>query len=85
MCSFLVYIGEKGTFVCRRLGITVKLYESSDQNDGFCTVVDGKAVIFVNEKCPPSRQRFTAAHELGHLILGHVGMFVSSLSKSCAI
>ena len=43
------HLPVKVSDVCRRLGITVKLYESSDQNDGFCTVVDGKAVIFVKK------------------------------------
>ena len=33
----------------------------------------GTPYIFVSEDCTPERQRFTIAHELGHILLGHVG------------
>ena len=63
------------TGICRRLGITIKLYEPVDDNSGYSTVIDGKAIIFVSAKDLPERQRFTAAHELGHILLGHVGKY----------
>lgn len=34
----------------------------------------GKKVILINEFEPDYRQRFTIAHELGHIILGHEGI-----------
>ncbi len=35
------------------------------------TTDDGKKVVVVNNGHHPNRQRFTIAHELGHLLLGH--------------
>lgn len=59
--------------LCRQLGIRVKYYTPTDDNDGYCTIIFGKAWIFVAERCTRERQRFTIAHELGHILLGHVG------------
>lgn len=58
------------TKICRELNIEVKLYEPKDENDGFSYIKDGKAYIFISKYSSVQRQRFTAAHELGHLILG---------------
>jgi len=55
--------------------------------DGFCVVRGDRAAIFLNEapKQPPgkftSRQRFTLAHELGHVILGVPSVFGETLGE----
>lgn len=66
-----VRVGE----LCGRMGIRVQLFEPEDGNDGFSTIIDGDARIFVSRRCSKERQRFTAAHELGHILLGHVGKY----------
>lgn len=38
--------------------------------DGWCLQYEDRAVIRINSEISKSRQRFTLAHELGHLILG---------------
>lgn len=38
--------------------------------DGWCLMIGGRAIIRINSQLSPRRQRFTLAHELGHLILG---------------
>ena len=43
------------------------------RTDGFCAVTDHFTYIFYNSGLPVGRQRFTVAHEIGHLALGHVG------------
>jgi len=45
------------------------------ENDGF-TLMDGagKQRVYFNELLPPPRCRFTLAHELGHIYLGHLRM-----------
>jgi Zn-dependent peptidase ImmA (M78 family) len=66
--------------ICKREGIRVVSYANmskiiskqlildlSHQTDGF--TVGG--IIFYNQKCSIGRQRFTVAHELGHILLGH--------------
>lgn len=59
--------------VCRQMGIQVHPYTPKDDNDGYSTILLGRPRICVSRECSPERQRFTAAHELGHILLGHVG------------
>lgn len=48
------------------------LSEPMGQTDGFCTVTKHHTYIFFDSSLPVGRQRFTVAHEIGHLLLGHV-------------
>lgn len=61
--------------ISKQLNITAKYYLPVDDNDGYCCIKEGRAVMFVSSQAPRRRQRFTAAHELGHIILGHVGKY----------
>jgi len=61
--------------LCRNMGIDIKLYVSLDSDDGYSTIVDGAPTIYLNSNAIISRQRFTAAHEFGHILLGHVGQY----------
>lgn len=63
-----VRVGE----ICNQLGIAVRFYTPTDGKDGFCAVIEGRPHIFVSDRCSPERQRFTAAHELGHILMGHI-------------
>ena len=65
----------KVTKLCRDMGIRVQYYSPKDDNDGYSTIIFGKPRIFVARSCSPERQRFTIAHELGHILLGHVGKY----------
>ncbi len=52
--------------------------------DGWCLQIDDRSIIRINSKTSKVRQRFTIAHELGHLIYGVttvVGEFVNPFSK----
>lgn len=61
--------------LCKQMGIRVQSYVPTDENDGFCAIIRGEPRIFVSRKCSRERQRFTIAHELGHILLGHVGEY----------
>lgn len=61
--------------LCNQMGIRVHQYTPVDDNDGYCSLFLGKPRIFVSQECSPERQRFTIAHELGHILLGHVGRY----------
>ena len=63
------------TQICNNSGIVVKTYYSDEDNDGYSLILKGRPVIFINANCSKQRQRFTCAHELGHIILGHVGKY----------
>lgn len=63
--------------LCRSLGIRVITHagEIDSCGDGKAGIVDGQPIIFVNAETSPERQRFTIAHEVGHILLGHVGEY----------
>lgn len=42
------------------------------QTDGLTFYAGTESVILYSEACSPERIRFTIAHELGHIVLGHV-------------
>lgn len=50
------------------------LFKKLDGLLGFC-ITKPYVGIMINEGRPPMMQRFTAAHELGHVVLGHEGSF----------
>lgn len=62
--------------LCKDLGVDIYLYTPTEQDsDGKSIIIDGRPTILVSEQCSVQRQRFTTAHELGHVILGHVGKY----------
>lgn len=61
--------------VCAELEIKLHYYEPTDESDGMSCYINGVPHIFVSSAVSPERRRFTAAHEIGHVILGHVGKF----------
>lgn len=65
----------KITALCKQMGIQVSYFDPVDDSDGYSTIFLGKPRVFVSRNCSPERQRFTIAHELGHILLGHVGEY----------
>lgn len=63
--------------LCRSLGIKVVAHEGElcAFGDGQSTLLNGKPIIAVNVCTSLERQRFTVAHEIGHILLGHVGEY----------
>jgi Zn-dependent peptidase ImmA (M78 family)/DNA-binding XRE family transcriptional regulator len=50
-------------------GIKVVALDTPDKFDGLCAEIGSHSVIILNKHRPGDRQRFTAAHELGHLVM----------------
>lgn len=61
--------------ICRQLGIDVKLWDGPPNVGGRAVMVGSKPIILVNKNDNVPRQRFSTAHELGHILLGHVGKY----------
>lgn len=60
--------------LCRQMGITVKLSAELDTG-GKSTILENRAIILIKADDSPERQRFSTMHELGHILLGHVGKY----------
>ena len=68
--------------VCRKLGVRLRSYLSADAlvqkigargtTDGALLFYRGDPLILYDSELTPGRVRFTVAHEIGHLVLGHV-------------
>lgn len=67
--------------ICKRMKVKVFPYTNEilqlyhvDKNrtDGFCVLIHRRPVIFYNPEKSKARQRFTIAHELGHIVRGHL-------------
>ena len=72
--------------ICRGYGVTLRSYQvgaplirelgleaQCDISDGFTVRSGDRCYVFYNMEQPPGRGRFTIAHELGHVLLGHLG------------
>ena len=72
--------------ICRGYGVTLRSYQVGaplirelgleahcDISDGFTVRSGDRCYVFYNMEQPPGRVRFTIAHELGHVLLGHLG------------
>lgn len=55
--------------VARRLGIQVRYAPFDGDISGMSYVKEGVSIIGVNNLHHPNRQRFTLAHEIGHVLL----------------
>jgi len=60
------------TRVCEYLGIRIQLGDMGEIC-GCSLVVAEEKIAYVAKRMPLNRQRFTLAHEIGHISLGHYG------------
>lgn len=63
--------------ICKHMGIRVLRYSDMPSLQfnagGSSAEIGGKMYIFYDDTAPEERQRFTVAHELGHIIMRHSG------------
>lgn len=65
----------KVSAICRRIGVTVRIAPLPPGTDGQSLILQDRPVILLAPEPPAARRRFTLAHELGHILLGHVGRY----------
>lgn len=68
--------------LCKEQGILLTVCELSEDIPGVSFVYEGMPLIFVREKEDGKHQRFICAHEMGHLLQGHVGEWGAVASKT---
>lgn len=61
--------------LCRDIGVTVRRAPLPEGVDGQSMILDGQPIILYRDTESTGRMRFTIAHELGHILLGHVGKY----------
>jgi len=64
-------------------GVKVIEVEASDKSDRLSTYVDEIPVAVINENFPVERKRFTALHELGHLLMNLKFDSDKQVEKAC--
>src|SRR5258708_104880 len=55
--------------IARGEGATITIQQFNNEISGLLLRARGQAIIAIERRQPPTRQRFTIAHELGHLLL----------------
>lgn len=60
------------TAICHQIGVRV-LRDKELDAPGKTMILRGQPCIFIRPSGLLARDRFTAAHELGHIVLGHIG------------
>ena len=68
--------------LCKEQGILLTVCELSEDVPGVSFVYEGMPFIFVREKEDGKHQRFICAHEMGHLLQGHVGEWGRVVGKA---
>lgn len=68
--------------LCEQYGIVTETYRSEKESPGCCFIYDGVPMIFMDDRMTEARQRFVCAHELGHILTGHVGAWTLADDKS---
>ncbi len=69
--------------IAQTLGVKVLLVDSDAWDGAVDSHEDGRATIYINKGSSPFRQRFTVAHELGHLLKHPTGVaFRDELSRA---
>lgn len=59
--------------ICNNYGIVVATYQSVKKTPGCCFIYEGVPMIFIDDRMTKAKQSFVCAHELGHILMGHVG------------
>ena len=67
-------VGEPLHAMARRLGASRIIEEPMSFEGGLFELPHGERIIKLNAASPPTRRRFTLAHEIGHLLLGRPGL-----------
>lgn len=68
-----VLIRDVVSHIKKENDLSVYPWAFGEDTDGIQITEGEKATIGYNQKQHPHRQRFTVAHEIGHLLLGHTG------------
>lgn len=70
----------------QKLGIDLVFEDLNEELSGVLIKEDQKVLIAVNSNHPTTRQHFTIAHEIGHLMLAHSGeIFVDQTLRQRAV
>jgi len=64
------------------IGVIITSVDTDNQFDGLVGTIEGHPFIVVSDQWPGDRQRFTLAHELGHLIMD--GVLCSTIDEELA-
>ena len=67
--TLVPYSADKARSMAELIGIA----DWMDETDGLAVRVEEMTIIFWDDSLPITRQRFTVAHELGHIVNGDLG------------
>ncbi len=75
--TLVPYSAEEAHSMAELIGIS----EWMEKTDGLAVRVEEMTIIFWDDRLPITRQRFTVAHELGHIVNGDLGPMPTKRNK----